>query len=104
MLRITVGLYPMQGDRFLTSSAAPVQIESPHFRNAVIAAFPNSVAALLYKNFAPSTQGAGLMTLRTYVVSGLSVFSSQIIFVRAALIRSGTISPPRPTCRTASRS
>jgi len=64
-----------QGDRFLTSSAAPVQIESPHFRNAVIAAFPNSVAALLYKNFAPSTQGTGLMTFRTYVVSGLSVFS-----------------------------
>ena len=49
-----------QGDRFLTSSPGPVQVESPQFRSAATAAFPNSVAALLYKNFPPSTQGTPL--------------------------------------------
>ena len=42
-----------QGDRFLTSSPGPVQVESPQFRRAATAAFPNSVAALLYRNFPP---------------------------------------------------
>jgi len=58
-----------QGDRFLTSSPGPVQVESPQFRSATIVAFPNSVAALLYKNFAPSTQGTLPTTLRQYVTS-----------------------------------
>ena len=60
-----------QGDRFLTSSAGPVQVESQQFRSAAIAAFPDSVAALLYKNFPPSTQGTPLMTLRDYVAGGV---------------------------------
>jgi outer membrane receptor protein involved in Fe transport len=61
-----------QGDRFLTSSPAPVQVESSQFRNASIAAFPDSVAALLYKSFPPATQGTPLMTLRDYVTGGFS--------------------------------
>jgi len=59
-----------QGDRFLTSSAGLVQVESQQFRSATAAVFPNSVAALLYRNFAPSTQGTPLMTLRDYVAGG----------------------------------
>src|SRR5258705_4775827 len=56
-----------QGDRFLTSSAGPVQVESQQFRSAATAAFPDSVAALLYKDFPPSAQGTPLMTLQDYV-------------------------------------
>jgi hypothetical protein len=58
-----------QGDRFLTSSPGPVQLESPKFRSAVVAAFPNSVAALLYGTFPPSARGTPSMTLREYVTS-----------------------------------
>ena len=64
-----------QGDRFLTSSPGPVQVESPEFRNATITAFPNSVASLLYENFAPATQGTPLITLREYVTSVNGPFS-----------------------------
>jgi hypothetical protein len=44
-----------QQDHFLTN-APPTTIttETPQYRAAVIAALPNSTAALLYKNFAPS--------------------------------------------------
>jgi hypothetical protein len=64
-----------QGDRFLTSSPGPVQVESPEFRMASIAVFPNSVAALLYKSFPPATRGVPLMTLRDYVTSPDGPFS-----------------------------
>jgi Carboxypeptidase regulatory-like domain/TonB dependent receptor len=47
-----------QGERFKTSQpAATVTVESPDWRAAVQAADPNSVASLLYKNFAPSNIG-----------------------------------------------
>ena len=59
-----------QGDRFLTSSPGPVQVESSQFRAAAAAAFPDSVAALLYNSFPPSTRGSPLMTLRDYVTDG----------------------------------
>jgi len=45
-------------------------VESRQFRSAATAGFPDSVAALLYKNFLPSTQGTPLMTLRDYVTNG----------------------------------
>jgi hypothetical protein len=64
-----------QGDRFLTSNPGPVQLESPQFRSATIAAFPNSVASLLYKNFPPSVRGTPLMTLREYVTRPDGPFS-----------------------------
>jgi len=43
-----------------TSNAPPTPIfqESPQFRSAVISALPNSVAALLYKNFPPAGSGS----------------------------------------------
>jgi hypothetical protein len=47
-----------QGDRFKTTGVpASITVESPEWRQAVIAGSPNSVAALLYKNFAPQVVG-----------------------------------------------
>jgi hypothetical protein len=47
-----------QGDRFKTTGVpSPITVESPDFRTAVENGAPNSVAALLYKNFAPSIVG-----------------------------------------------
>jgi outer membrane receptor for ferrienterochelin and colicin len=50
-----------QGDRFKTSGVpSPITVESPAWRAAVAAPLgnPNSVAALLYNNFAPSIAGS----------------------------------------------
>ncbi|HYH00383.1 MAG TPA: TonB-dependent receptor [Terriglobales bacterium] len=60
-----------QNDRF-RESAPPtaVQVESPEFRQAVIQAFPNSVAALLYRNFQPQIVGSPALTLSDYVNGG----------------------------------
>jgi outer membrane receptor protein involved in Fe transport len=49
-----------QGDRFKTTTVpSPITVESPAWRSAVAnsAGNPNSVAALLYNNFAPSIAG-----------------------------------------------
>jgi hypothetical protein len=52
-----------QGDRFLTNNpATPITVESPEFRQAVETALPNSVAALLYKDF-PSSHAGTPVTL-----------------------------------------
>jgi hypothetical protein len=57
-----------QGDRFTTSGTPQtITVESPAWRQAVIAAQPNSVAALLYQNFTPSVTGTQLATLDQYV-------------------------------------
>ena len=77
-----------QGDRFLTSSAGPVQVESQQFRSAATTAFPDSVAALLYKNFAPSNKGTPLMAISTTTRSGLSSSATR------------TIARPSPTVAT----
>ena len=60
-----------EGDRFLISSPGPVLAESTQFRDATEAAFPNSVASLLYNNFPVETPNYPAMTLRTYVKGGL---------------------------------
>jgi len=57
-----------QGDRFDQSAPpTPITIESPDWRTAVAAPLgaPNSVAALLYSNFAPSVVGQELQTCGT---------------------------------------
>ena len=60
-----------QGDRFTTSGTPQtVNVESPQWRQAVIAAEPNSVAALLYSNFAPSIVGTAGPTLDQYITGG----------------------------------
>src|ERR1700746_2128375 len=61
-----------QGDRFVISNPGLVLAESPDFRSATIATFPNSIASLLYSNFAPQAGGSTFLTLRDYVNSGLS--------------------------------
>ncbi|MGB6386703.1 MAG: TonB-dependent receptor [Terriglobales bacterium] len=57
-----------QGDRFKTSGVpSPITVESPAWEQAVEAGAPNSVAALLYKNFPPSIPGTQSSTLDGYV-------------------------------------
>ncbi len=57
-----------QGDRFNTSGTPQnTTVESPAWRSAVIAGQPNSVAALLYKNFAPSIAGTTQSTISSYL-------------------------------------
>ncbi len=64
-----------QGDRFITSNLpAPIVIESQAWRDAVIAAQPNSVAALLYKNFKPSTSGTPSATLDDFTGGDYSFY------------------------------
>jgi outer membrane receptor protein involved in Fe transport len=64
-----------QGDRFTTSTLpADAFVEGPEFRAAVESALPNSVAALLYKNFpVPSAlQGTVVETVDSYLAGGNS--------------------------------
>jgi hypothetical protein len=60
-----------EGDRFLTSFPGEVLVESPEFRQAVQTAFPDSVAALLYSNFPPNSNGRPEVTLRGCVNKAL---------------------------------
>jgi hypothetical protein len=74
-----------QGDRFITTlPPTPITVESPEWRQAVIAASnapgsptTNSAAALLYKDFAPGIAGTPDLTLDQYLGSGVSANSSQ---------------------------
>ncbi len=62
-----------QGDRFRSSGVPQnILVESPEWRAAVEAGQPNSVAALLYKNFAPSVSGSTNATLGGYFGTDLS--------------------------------
>lgn len=67
-----------QGDRFTASTLpVPVQAEGAAFRSAVQAALPTSVAALLYKDFAPAVQGTQSSvgnggTVDSYILGGFS--------------------------------
>jgi Carboxypeptidase regulatory-like domain/TonB dependent receptor len=61
-----------QGDRFLTSNPGLTTVETPQFRDAVQAAFPNSVAALYFADFGPFGTGTKPVTLRQYVAGRLS--------------------------------
>lgn len=64
-----------QGDRFRTAGTPQSTLqESPEWRQAVIAAQPNSVAALLYQNFVPNLSGPTAFTLDGYVNGGNSPF------------------------------
>jgi hypothetical protein len=62
-----------QGDRFKSSGTPEnILVESPEWRSAVEAGQPNSVAALLYKNFAPTVSGSTNQTLGQYFGTDLS--------------------------------
>jgi hypothetical protein len=57
-----------QGERYKTSNTpSTVLVESQDFRDAVINAFPDSTAALLYKNFKPTLPGINAISLNQYV-------------------------------------
>ena len=63
--------------RFETQAqAVPIVVESPAWRQALAAANSGSVAALLYNNFATTTVGTPLQTLRQYVEGGGGGFGS----------------------------
>ena len=53
-----------QREKFVISSPGPVLAESAEFRAATIAAFPDSVAALLYSSFPPAGPATPQITLR----------------------------------------
>ena len=82
-----------QGERFLTSNPGPEQVESPQFVSAVMTAFPDSVAALLYKSFPPATQGVPVMTLRDYVTGPEGGFSGSGFTSFAAYLCPGSLDP-----------
>src|SRR6185437_8790512 len=60
-----------QGERFITPSPGEVLVESPQFRQAVQAAFPGSVASLLYSSF-PADTGRPAYTLPQYLSNNFS--------------------------------
>jgi hypothetical protein len=74
-----------QGDRFITTlPPTPITVESPEWRQAVIAASSaagspttNSAAALLYKDFAPGIPGTPSLTLDQWLGGGVSANSHQ---------------------------
>ena len=60
-----------QGDRFKTTGTPQtISVESPEFRAAVESTFPNSTAALLYKNFTPLLPGTNPVSLNGYIAAG----------------------------------
>jgi hypothetical protein len=64
-----------QGDRFKTTGTPQTTLqESPEFRQAVIAALPNSTAALLYKNFVPTLGGSNPVSLDGYTGGDYSFY------------------------------
>ena len=73
-----------QGERFNTKSeAVPIVVESPQWRQAIISAFPNSVATLLYRNFPPSVPGTPTLNLTEFVTgfgsgSGFGSFANYL--------------------------
>jgi hypothetical protein len=81
-----------QGDRFKTSGTPQtITVESPEWRQAVIAAQPNSVAALLYQNFAPAIPGTPQSTLDDYTGGNYTPwlcpdFNSSVIAGRMATV------------------
>lgn len=66
-----------QGDRFTTiGTPQTLTVESPQWEQAVIAGAPNSVAALMYKNFPPKIAGTAGPTLNQYVLGNTTAYPS----------------------------
>ena len=87
-------LIAYQGERFLTSSPSPAYTESPQFQSATISAFPNSVAALLYRSFPPEGHGTPVATLRQFIGSSFgSRFQSFADYLCPANTDGGTSRP-----------
>jgi len=64
-----------QGDRFITvGTPQTLTVESPEWEKAVAAGAPNSVAALLYKNFPPAIAGTPVTTVNQYVLGNTTAY------------------------------
>jgi hypothetical protein len=59
-----------EGERFRTAVANQYYVESPAYHQAVISALPNSVAALLYKDFPGPVPASGIQTVSDYISGG----------------------------------
>lgn len=57
----------MEGERFRTGVASQFYTETPAFNQAVVSALPNSVAALLVKNFPGPVPTSGLTSVSDYI-------------------------------------
>lgn len=86
-------LAAFQKETFLTSSPYPVFPESAEFRAATIAAFPGSVSALLYSNFAPAAKGAPGATLREYLAQSGGRFPAFADYLCPSNTDAGTTTP-----------
>ena len=88
-------LAAVQKESFLTSSPYPVRPESAEFRTAAISAFPGSVSALLYSNFAPAAKGTPGASLREYVTQFDGRFPTFADYLCPANTDAGTATPGR---------
>jgi len=61
-----------EGERFVTGSSTLFFTETDAWRNAVIAANPNSVASLLYKNFPGPSPTSGVVTVDQQITSNVT--------------------------------
>jgi hypothetical protein len=86
-------LASFQRESFLTSSPYPVSPESAEFRAVAISAFPGSVSALLYSNFAPAAKGTPGATLREYVTQRDGRFPTFAGYLCPANTDAGTSTP-----------
>lgn len=82
-----------QREKFLISSPFLVVTESAEFRAATIAAFPNSVAALLYSTFPPAGKAEQLATLRESVDFQFDHFFSFADYLCPARTDGATVAP-----------
>lgn len=93
-----------QGDRFLTSGTpATITVESPQWRQAVIAGQPNSTAALLYGNFSPSVVGTpNGTTLNNFVPTNtITTFPDYSQYLCSAVSATGVFAGPTVSARLA---
>ena len=82
-----------QREKFTISSPFPIITESAEFRAATIAAFPDSVAGLLYSTFPPAGKGQPLATLRESVDFQFDHFFSFADYLCPARTDGGTATP-----------
>jgi len=84
---------------YFNSAGQPetLTVESPEWEQAVIAGQPNSVAALLYKNFPPSIPGTTQSTLNNYYLAQLGQTGVANL---AGTVVGGILATPGPLCQS----
>jgi len=80
-----------QGDRFKTTGVPQtILTESSAWRQSVQSAFPNSTAALLYKDFTPSIPGSQFATLDQYVPASQATDPTMPNYIPTSVAPAGT--------------